>query len=255
MILVKHRCFDLIMHAYSNIDTEFGFNNEALFLGLPEHVCSILKSNMSSIQYKAGDYIFKEYDQPLGIYRVSSGKVKKLTTTDFGTEHIFYICKQKEFLGYHAVISQEKYADSAVALVDSSIDFIPIKDFQRAMEASNELIQRLLKTLSHEFRVYINATKILAKYTVRERTALNLLILECKFRSGTQDQTEIIITRDNLANMVGTAKESLVRTLKEFKDDNLISTNRSSIFIKDYKKLLKVSCFNKPQVDKYQYKI
>lgn len=228
-----------------NISQEFGFNNENLFSELSEDFHTKLKSNLISKHYDIGAFIFKEGERPLGVYRVISGKVKKITRTDFGTEHIFYICKELEYLGYHAVLGQEAYADSAVAMVDCVIEFIPIADFQEVVEASKKLSQRLLKTLSHEFRVYINATKILAKYTVRERTALNLLILECKFRSNAIGPTEIVINRDDLASMVGTAKETVVRTLKEFKDDNLIATKRSSIFILNYERLIDASCFHK----------
>jgi CRP-like cAMP-binding protein len=134
---------------------------------------------------------------------------------------------------------------SAIALVDCTIEFIPEQDFIKAVDMSHQLSQRLLKNLSHEFRVYINATKILAKHTVRERAALNLLILETKFRNDSQNDTEIIINRDDLASMIGTAKESAVRMLKDFKDEQLITSKRSSIFIKDVNGLVKVANFSK----------
>jgi CRP-like cAMP-binding protein len=84
---------------------------------------------------------------------------------------------------------------------------------------------------------------VLAKHTVRERSALNLLILESKFQVNEDTETEIIINRDDLASMVGTAKESVVRMLKDFKEEQLITSKRSSIFIKDYKGLVKVANF------------
>ncbi|WP_425075485.1 Crp/Fnr family transcriptional regulator [Psychroserpens sp. S379A] len=223
------------------LNKEYSFNNQDLFIGLPDSICEILKSNISTKSYRAGDYIFKEGERPRGIYRVKNGKVKKFTGTKFGNEHIFYMCAESEFLGYHAVLSQELYADSAIAIMDSEIEFIPISNFTTAVNESHQLSQHLLKNLSHEFRVYINATKILAKYTVRERTALNLLILETKFSTASQDRTEIIVNREDLASMVGTAKESVVRMLKDFKDENLITTKRRSIFIEDYNSIVKVA--------------
>ncbi|WP_172827446.1 Crp/Fnr family transcriptional regulator [Formosa sp. Hel1_31_208] len=210
---------------------------------LPDAVCKVLKTNMVTAHYKAGESVFSEGQKPKGVYRVRKGKVKKFTHTNFGTQHIFYVCKENEYLGYHAILSQELYPDSAVALLDSEIDFIPEHDFLKAVNSSHLLTQRLLKNLSHEFRVFINATKMLAKHTVRERAALNLLILESKFENGNNNQTEIIINRDDLASMVGTAKESVVRMLKDFKEEQLITTKRSSIFIQDYKGLVKVGNF------------
>lgn len=225
------------------LNNHYSFNNQDLFSGLPDTICEIIKSNMMTMPFKAGQYIFKEGEKPKGIYRVKKGKVKKLTQTNFGAQHVFYMCKENEFLGYHAVLSEELYADSAIALVDSEIDFISELDFLKAVDTSHQLSQRLLKNLSHEFRVYINATKMLAKHTVRERSALNLLILESKFRNGSQKDTEIIINRDDLASMVGTAKESVVRMLKDFKEESLITTKRSSIFIEDYEGLVRVANF------------
>ncbi|WP_431134333.1 Crp/Fnr family transcriptional regulator [Psychroserpens mesophilus] len=222
---------------------DYGFNNQDLFSGLPDSICEILKSNRSTLIYKTGDHIFKEGEKPQGVYRIIKGKVKKMSQTNFGSQHIFYLCKELEYLGYHAVLSKELYADSAIALVDCELEFIPEAAFLKAVDLSHLLSQHLLQNLSHEFRVYINATKLLAKHTVRERTALNLLILEIKFRKGSQKNTEIIINRDDLASMVGTAKESVVRMLKDFKEESLITTKRSSIFIEDYDGLIKVANF------------
>ena len=221
---------------------KFSFNNEDLLYGLPQVVCKIL--NRDTMLFKAGEVIFKEGQQPEGIYHVIKGKIKKSVSTSFGKEHIFYICKEHEFLGYHALLSEELYPDSAAALTDCEIAFIPKEGFMNAVDKSHELSQRLLKGLSHEFGVFINATKILAKFTVRERTALNLLILESKFKNEEKTETEISIHREDLASMVGTAMESVVRMLKDFKEENLITTKRSSIFIKDYNGLLKVANFS-----------
>lgn len=223
------------------LNNQYGFKNSNLFKGLPDEVCNLLNANLETIRFKAGEYIFKEREKPKGIYRVKKGKVKKLTNTNFGAQHIFYVCKEMEYLGYHAILSEELYPDSAAALVDSEIDFIPETDFKKAVQISHLLSQRLLKNLSHEFGVFINANKLLAKHTVRERAALNLLILKGKYENAEGTKTEIIIKREDLASMVGTAKESVVRMLKNFKEEQLITTQRSSIFIKDYKGLVKVA--------------
>ncbi|MEH6536017.1 MAG: Crp/Fnr family transcriptional regulator [Psychroserpens sp.] len=225
------------------LNNQYSFNNHDLFSELPDTICKVIKANMVTVYYKAGQSVFNEGERPKGIYRVKKGKVKKSTLTNFGAQHIFYVCKENEYLGYHAILSQELYPDSAIALVDSEIDFIAEKDFLKAVNTSHVLSQRLLKNLSHEFRVFINATKMLAKHTVRERSALNLLILESKFGNGSKEETEIVINRDDLASMVGTAKESVVRMLKDFKEEQLITTKRSSIYIKDYSGLVRVANF------------
>lgn len=161
---------------------------------------------------------------------MSKGTIKKITHTNFGTQHVLYSCKETESFGYHAILSEELYQNSAIVLLDSAIDFIVIQDFINAVNCSHALTLRLLKDSSHEFRVFINATKMLAKHTVRERAALNLLILESKFQVNEGVENEMIINRGDLASMVGTAQESLVRVLKGFKEPQLITTKRSRIF-------------------------
>ncbi len=222
-------------------NTKYSFGNQDLLSGLSDDITKTIAANRITISFEAGQSIFKEGDEPKGIYRVLKGKVKKFTATNFGTEHIFYICKENEYLGYHAILSKELYADSATALTDCEIEFITKDHFQQAVDKSHILSQRLLKNLSHEFGVFLNATKLLAKHTVRERAAINLLILEYKFRIDSETETEIKINRDDLSNMVGTAKESLVRMLKDFKLEGLISTNGRRIYILDHQGLLKAS--------------
>lgn len=219
---------------------KFNFNNQDLLSGLTIAECDRLTANKELLHFKAGEQIFKEGIEPKGLYRVLSGKVKKYTATNFGTDHIFYICGENEYLGYHAILSEEEYQDSATALLDCEVVFIPKNDFLNVVSKSHLLSQRLLKNLSHEFGVFLNATKILARYTVRERTAINLLILQRKF-SINECLTEIEMNRDDLASMVGTAKESLVRMLKDFKEEKLISTKGRIIFIEDLEGLVKAS--------------
>lgn len=228
----------------SFLHDKFSFNNEDLLSGLTATLCKDIAKNCVVSFFKAGEPIFKEGDRPEGIYRINDGKVKKFTDTHLRSEHIFYICKEGEYLGYHALLSEELYPDSAAALTDCEVVFIPKEDFINAVDKSHELSRRLLKNLSHEFGVFLNATRILAKYTVRERTALNLLVLESKFKQSENVETEISIHREDLASMVGTAMESVVRMLKDFKEENLITTKRSSIFIKDYNGLFKVANFS-----------
>lgn len=241
---LANRIYIIIMTTSSFLHNRYSFDNQDLLSELPEDICEIIVENRITAYFKAGESIFKEGNEPKGIYRIKKGKVKKFTATDFGAEHIFYVCKEGEFLGYHTVLSEELYLDSATALTDCKIEFIPKRDFLNAVNKSHKLSQRLLKNLRHEFGVFLNATKLLAKYTVRERAALNLLILESKFKEDIGEEIEIVISRNDLASMVVTAKESLVRMLKDFKEEKLITTKGRSIFIKDYIGLAKVSNFN-----------
>jgi CRP-like cAMP-binding protein len=210
-----------------------------LFDDLPEPILKILKANEKLIKYKKGQLIFHEGAYATGIYYVKKGMVKKYTLGFEGREHIFYLCNEGELLGYHALLSNEPYSDSAETIEDSEIVFIPKDDFLKALNESHQLTHKILKSLSHEFGFFILSTKILSQYTVRERTALALLILEEKFQNHTDGA--IYLRRDDLAGIIGTAKETLIRVLHEFKEDGYIVVNKRPIIIKDRQALIEIS--------------
>jgi CRP-like cAMP-binding protein len=223
---------------------KFIFKNSSIFDGLTSGQQEILNSHLVTLTYKQGQILFHEGGFPTGVHILKKGKVKKYKTGVDGKEQIFYVCKQDEVMGYHALLSEEPYSDSAAAMEDSVVSFIPKEDFLKVLETSPVLSNRLLKNLSHEFGVLINTITILAQKSVRERLALSLLILKDKFSENkVGDEVHIILSRDDLANLVGTAKETLVRLLHDFKDDKLIRTEGKAIILLDVKALVKIANF------------
>ena len=125
------------------------FKSDYFFDELPDEILEILIEDQDVINYKKGQIIFHEGTQPLGVYYVRSGKIKKFTKGYEGREHIFYICKEQELLGYHALISGEPNPDSACALEDSEVVFIPKSNFMEALNDSKEFQMKVLKDLRH----------------------------------------------------------------------------------------------------------
>jgi len=221
----------------------YHFMSDYLFDNLPDSVLQILMAHKQVKKYKKGQIIFDEGSYAHGIHYVVNGMVKKYTLGTQGNEHIFYLCKAHELLGYHALLSEEPYPDSTEALTDSEIAFIPKADFLAALDKSHLFCQRLLRTLSHEFGVFILNSKILSQHTVRERTAISLLIVEEKFsqNDSKHSQIEIKLSRRDLAGIIGTSIETLVRILHDFKEDGYIDIISRSIYIKDRNALIKTS--------------
>jgi CRP-like cAMP-binding protein len=219
----------------------FRLKTDQIFEGLTAEELEILIGSGVTHTYKRGEVIFRDGGIPTGIFYVKTGRVKKYKGTAKGGEQIFYICGEGELLGYHALLGEEYYPDSAATIEDSQITFIPKDNFLQVLRNSTVLSNRLLKALGHEFSLFINNITNLATKTVRERLAFNLLILEEKFKVPDKPNTpsEIILSRTDLANMVGTAKETLVRLLHEFKDDKLIETIGKSIRITNRKGIIK----------------
>lgn len=222
---------------------KFHFNSDSILEGLPEKDLEKLKSKMVPYKFKKGQTIFSEGTFPSGIFYVKKGKVKKYKTDRDGREQIIYICNSGELLGYPALLSEEAYSDSASALEDSILAFISKDVFLSVLEQSRALSTRLLKNLSHEFGVLENSIANFAHKSVRERLALSLLIMKEKFRDkkNPSASVEIILSREDLANITGTAIETLVRLLHIFKDEGLIETEGRKIRILDAKKLIKVA--------------
>ncbi|MBI3518640.1 MAG: Crp/Fnr family transcriptional regulator [Bacteroidetes bacterium] len=212
---------------------KFNYNSDAILEGLPESDFALLSRNMITHTYKKGEILFREGSYPTGIYYITKGKAKKYKTDKEGREQIFYVCRRGEVLGYHALISEEKYTDTAATIEESVVAFIPKDDFLKAIQLSSVLSHRLLKVMSHEFGVLVNGLAVFAQRTVRERLALSLIILRDKYKQEHHKDSpvELDLSRDDLAKFVGTARETLVRLLHDFKEDGFIETNGRKIIL------------------------
>ena len=227
--------------------SKFHFNSDSVFSGLSEKDLDYLNSHLKTRLYKKKQVIFYEDSPATGIYYIKQGLVKKYKTGNDGKEQIFYISKTADIIGYHAILSDENYPDSAAAMEDSVICFIPKNIFIELIEKSPQLSNLLLKNISHEFGVLINTLTIISQMSVRQRLALHLLLLKEKLQSQNSTvKTQINISRDDLSALVGTAKENLVRLLHEFKALDIITVSGRSIVINNVKELIKESNYQFP---------
>ncbi|MDF2435643.1 MAG: Crp/Fnr family transcriptional regulator [Bacteroidota bacterium] len=222
---------------------KFHFRSDSVIPGLPKTELKFLESKMVTNKFKKGKTVFSEGSYPSGVFYLLKGKIKKYKSNNNGKEQIITICGDGEILGYPALLSGEAFPDSAITLEDSLVAFIPKDDFMKLLNESPILCNRLLKSLSHKFSVMENIIVAFAHKTVRERLALSLLILIEKFREKGKDskKTEIILSREDLANFVGTAVETLVRLIKEFKDEGYIETEGKKIRVLNLKEMVRMA--------------
>lgn len=159
-----------------------------------------------------------------------------------GREQIIYIYNAGEFFGYSAILSNDTYGDTTLAIENSVIAFISKENFLKILDQSDFFSKLLLKSLSHEFSVMANLMTVLSQRTVRERVALSLLILHRKYQSNiAEDKTYITLSRTDLANMVGTANETLARILHDFREDHLIIMEGRKILLIDLERLTRIA--------------
>jgi len=224
----------------------WNFTTQSILNVLSGEEYADLLAHQSDLKYLKGDVIFREGAVPSGIFLIRSGKVKKYKVDNLSKEQIIYVAGPEELIGYHAVLSEERYPDSAAAIEDSLISFIPQDDFIGILHRSPALNGRLLKALSHEFTVLANSISVIAQRTAPERLAIALIVLREKYKEEGSNEKDIIlnISRMDLANMAGIAQENVIRLLKEFKAEGIVETAGRKIWIRDIKRLVKKSNYH-----------
>lgn len=186
--------------------------------------------------YAKKEKIFTEGDYPRYLYLVETGKVKLYKTNDLGKEYIINYCQPGEFLGYTPLISgQDEYTFTAAAMEDSELRLIPREDFQKLLNADPNVTSRMIKLLANNVADKEEQLMQLAYDSIRKRVADTLVSIVEK--EGTK---EFDILREDLAKMVGTAKESVIRTLTDFRESGYIDIIGGRIHIVNLDKLASI---------------
>ena len=224
---------------------QWDFQSRSILMELSDADQARLMMHAREERYQKGDVIFREGAVATGIYFIQSGMVKKYKIGNEGQEHIFYVAGAGEFIGYHAVLADECYPDAAAALEESVLSYIPAADFLEVITTSSNLSKMLLKVLSHEFTVFTNNVSAFAQRPVKERIAIALIILREKFKRSVADGQPVLIkvSRDDIANMAGTTRENVARTLTEFRQEGILSTHGRKIEVTDIRRLADISNF------------
>ncbi len=193
--------------------------------------------------YKRGDTIFKIGARPTGVYCIHEGKVKVARMGSDGKEQIVGIFKEGDLLGYRTLLSEDRYAVSAVTLEDSKICFLPGKEFLQLLKKNLSFHEKITRELCKELSDMTESLTILAQKSVRQRLASTLISLNDIYKSnGAPDgSVSINLSREDLANMVGTATETLIRILHDFKEDAMINTAGRKIWVTDVNGLKSVA--------------
>ncbi|MEZ4981108.1 MAG: cyclic nucleotide-binding domain-containing protein [Saprospiraceae bacterium] len=195
-----------------------------------------LSKERQTREYRKKDIIYREGEFPRQLYFVRTGKVKIFKTNEDGKEFITEILKEGEFFGFSDLINGKPYAESASSMEESEITFIPKEDFFQLLFANKDVSSKMIKMLADNIAEREEQLLNLAYNSIRRRVADALLILNERFEKEGKS-TEISILRDDLASMVGTAKETVIRTLTDFKHEGIISIESGMISIKHLDKL------------------
>ena len=214
---------------------------DSLFNGLNPEDLEHINLHKTCIQYRKGQNLFYEGTRPMGLYCINGGKVKVFKNNVQGKEYIIYIAKPGDFLGYRALLSEEFYGATAQVLEDAKICFIPRDQFFSVLNRNPTFMRKVIKAVCHEMGIMEERLAELAHKSVRERLAANLLMLKETYGMEGEGSSliDLALSREDLASIVGTATETVIRLLSEFKSDGLISFEGKKIRVIDPKKLAK----------------
>jgi CheY-like chemotaxis protein len=192
--------------------------------------------------YKKKINIYLEGDFPNHLLFINYGKVKNFKSNKDGKELITSIAVKGDFLGYQDLIMETEFTESAAALEETEICFIPKDDFFTLLYSNRDVASKFIKMLSNNLQEKEEKLLNLAYNSVRQRVAEALLELE-KRNVGSGESFSV--SREDLANMVGTAQESVIRTLSDFKNEGSIGISSGKISIADSSKLTQVINYNR----------
>jgi CRP/FNR family transcriptional regulator len=193
-----------------------------------------ISSGKSCISFKKGSVFIQEGTRPNGVFCMHSGKVKVYKHGD-GREQIIRIAKEGDLLGYKAILAEEPFPVSAEALEDCTICFVPKPLFLETLFTSSSFAQHILREACRELELMTSELTNMAQKTVRERVALTLLMLSDTYGEDALEpgRSTINLKREDLAGLVGTATETLIRLLSELKEEKLIEIEGRRVIVRD----------------------
>jgi CRP-like cAMP-binding protein len=217
------------------------FDSGSIFKYLKPEEIESLNFEKDFRQYKRGDILYQEGNRISGFFCINSGIIKVFKTGFDGKEQIIRFARKGDLIAYRSVLSSEPACTSAKVIEDCQVCFIPSEILISFIKTNPAYALELLKLACHELGEANSFITDIAQKTVRERLAEVLLFLVNDFGLDEDHVLNISLTREELANIVGTATESVIRLLSDFKSDRLIELNGRKIKILNIKGLEKIS--------------
>ena len=196
-----------------------------------------LSEGRNVLKYKKRQEIYMEGCHPTSLYYVLSGKVRAYKRNDDGKELVVGLYNEGDFLGYTALLEQRVYKENADALDDAELAIIPREDFETLLFNNSGVMHKVVQLLSRKVTETEEQLLGIAYNSLRKKVSTALLQLYNKYNPTGNEQYSIDMSRDNLASLTGVAKESLIRTLGDFRDEKLINIKDGLIIVTNKKGL------------------
>lgn len=200
-----------------------------------------LESQVRISHLERGQVLYREGDTLRGVYFLMKGVVKIYQTGVDGKEQIIRFAQKGDFIGFRSVMNEESTCSSAKVFDDGKILFISSKSLEALLEKSHSFAKAFIKMACRELKEANKYITYIAQKSVRERIAVALLMLKDSFGLDGRQVLKVVLTREELANFVGTATESVIRVISEFKDDGIIIREGRKIRFGDEQKLKRIA--------------
>ena len=196
-----------------------------------------IRSNRPENTYKRKQIIYSKGNHPQKLFYLKEGKVKTFISNDDGKGLTVGLYTSGDFIGYNALLEGGTYKDTAEAIDDCVIAEIPIEAFDKVLYHNKDATKKIIALMAKNIVEKEQQLLDIAYNSLRKRVANALITLVNKYRKNDVDVFTIQLSREDLANIAGTATESLIRTLSDFKSEKLIDISGGKIAILNEKKL------------------
>jgi CRP/FNR family cyclic AMP-dependent transcriptional regulator len=193
--------------------------------------------NQPEKEYRKKEIIYSKGRNPQKLFYIKEGKVKTFLSNENGKDLTIGLYGSGDFLGYTALLEAVAYKETAEAIDDCVIAEIPIASFQKLLYHNPDATKKIVQLLANNITEKEEQLLGIAYNSLRKRVATALITLAQKYRVAGEEIFSIQLSREDLANIAGTATESLIRTLSDFKTEKLVDINGSRISILNEAKL------------------
>ncbi len=216
-------------------------SNSKVFNHLTSEELDLLPLESGPDKYARSKIIYEEGSRINGFYLVCRGIIKIFKTGFDGKDQIIRFAKPGDIMGFRSTITGELACTTSKSIEEAEILYVPADLVKGFVHSNGNFAMDLLEIACNELGEANDYITDIAQKTVRERLAEVLIQLKWSFDLDRENYLQISLTREELANIVGTATESVIRLLSEFKQDKLIELHGRRIKILEEAKLIKMS--------------
>ena len=215
---------------------------KSVFCALKNAELEVLNQSKSCQQFKKGEYVFRQGSYPRGLHCINNGKLKLIQEGADGKEQILHLAKSADIMGYRAILSGDRYSCSAIAVENSSICFIPNETFFYLIDGNSRIALQIIHLFSKELKIAESKITHMAQRPAKERIAQSLLQLKENYGFENDGKTlNILLSREEIANISATTRETVTRILFDLKNKGIIELQGKKIKILEINSLLTIA--------------